>query len=446
MARKRESGEGTFTRDGEFYVWTRRVGKRRFVVKRKDYTEFRKEVAKRQSEIQQLRVANPPKDVTIDQFLPGWIEEYVSPPKLSRGTHRSYLGAFKNQISPYLGSQKLSRLRTPVIQGWINQLSRDGVGPRTIQIAFIALKRALEAAVNDGYLSTNPCGGCALPRLPSKLMRVMSPDEIAAMLNEAFRRPHCHRKDALNPRQASRYRQLFRFALLSGLRIGELLGLQRHHCDLETGLIRVEQQLEWDEKEGWSLVQPKTKSSIRTLVLEATAVRSLRQQLSMIDREQARIEDYEDNGLVFPTLRGTPSHPRNVQRQLDVCLDKAKLEHFSLHDLRRTCLTNLANRGLPMHQLKAYAGHTSIATTAKYYVGVSLEAMRAAIDALKPLSETVKPFGAKATMKATTSGKLGQKPERTSKKRPDSGSNLGGPCRARTYDPLIKRPRRPPSK
>lgn len=80
-----------------------------------------------------------------------------------------------------------------------------------------------------------------------------------------------------------------------------------------------------------------------------------------------------------------------------------------------------------MHQLKAYAGHTSITTTAKHYVGVSLEAMRAAINALKPLSEAVQPFGAKATTKATMNGKLGRKAERTSKKRPESGSNLGGP-------------------
>ena len=438
MAGKRKSGEGSYSKNGDYFVWWRRIGKRRFVVKRKDYTEFRNEVAKRQAEIQKLKVASPPKDVTINQFIPEWIEEYVSPPKLSRGTHRSYLGAYKNQISPYLGSQKLSRLRTPAIQSWINQLGRDGTGPRTSQIAFVVLKRAMAAAVNQGYLGQNPCEGCALPRLTPKAMRVMSPDEMSGLLAAAFKRPHVHRRDALNFKQASRYRQLFRFALMSGLRIGELLGLQKHHCDLESGLLRVEQQLEWDETEGWSLVQPKTKSSIRTIVLEVQAVRALRQQLSMVDREMSRIEDYEDYGLVFPTLRGTPSHPRNVQRQLDACLVNAGLEHFSLHDLRRACLTNLANRGLPMHQLKAYAGHTSITTTAKHYVGVSIEAMRAAIDSLKPLSDTVSSFGAKATMKATKASNLPRKTERTPKKGSKTGSNSGGSCGIRTHDPLIK--------
>ncbi len=67
---------------------------------------------------------------------------------------------------------------------------------------------------------------------------------------------------------------------------------------------------------------------------------------------------YGNYGRAFLTVRGTPSHPRNVQRQLGSALKKAELPHFGLHDLRRTCLTNLANRGFPMHKLGAYAGHS----------------------------------------------------------------------------------------
>src|SRR4051812_31986041 len=118
MASKRQPGEGTYDKKGDYYLWSRRVGKRRYVVKRKDYTEFRQEVAKRQKEIALLRVSAPPKDATLGQFMPGWIEDFVAPPKKSRGTYRSYLGAYKNQIQPYLASQKLGRLRTAAIQAW----------------------------------------------------------------------------------------------------------------------------------------------------------------------------------------------------------------------------------------------------------------------------------------------------------------------------------------
>jgi len=336
----------------------------------------------------------------LAQFVPGWIEAYVKPPKRSLGTHRSYHGAWKNQIAPRLGSTKLSRLTTTAIQIWVNDLERVGTGVRTIHIAFVVLKRACDSAVNQGYIVRNPCTGCELPRSRPEAARLLSPDEMDDLLIQAFKRPHVHRRDALIRREACRYRHLFRFKLACGLRISELLGLLRVRCDLERGIIHVSEQLEWNGG-AWALVQPKTASSIRSIVLEPEALKILRQQLAMIKREKRQIEDYQDNGLVFPALRGTPANPRNVQRQLDACLQGAELPHFGLHDLRRTCLTNLANRGLPMHQLKAYAGHTSISTTSKYYVSVSLEAQKAALAGLKPLKDTVKSLEKEATTKAT---------------------------------------------
>jgi len=389
MSKRRHSGEGNFGgKVGEYYVWSRRVGKRRFVVKRKDYTEFRKQVAKKQREIEQLGLNCQSKDVTLSQFVPGWLEGFVKPPKRSLGTYRSYHGTWKNQIAPRLGTTKLSRLMTATIQIWINDLERSSIGVRTIHVAFVVLKRALDSAVTQGYIVRNPCIGCELPRSRPQTPRLLSPDQMDELLKAAFKRPHVHRTDALFRREACRYRHLFRFKLACGLRISELLGLLRIRCDLERGVVQVSEQLEWDGSK-WSLVPPKTRSSIRTIVLEPEAVKILKQQIAMVNRERRQIPDYEDNGLVFPTLRGTPAHPRNVQRQLDTCLELAELEHVGLHDLRRTCLTNLANRGLAMHQLKAYAGHTSITTTAKYYVAVSLEAQKAALDALKPLKDTV---------------------------------------------------------
>ncbi len=435
MAKKRQSGEGSYRKEGDFYTWTKWVGKRRFVVKRKDYTEFRAEVDRRQQEIRELEAAPPDRDQTLAQFFPAWLEAFVAPPKRSKATYRSYKGAFANHIQPDLGPKKLQKLTVSSLQSWLNRLSERGVGVRTIHVAAIALKRALTSAVRQGYLSRNPCLGWELPKHTPKAMRVLPPQDQAKLLAALYTRPHVHRTDALRKRQASRYRHALRFKLLTGLRIGELLGLQTHLCDLRQGVVHVEVQLEWEAEDGWSLEPPKTKSSIRTIVLEPEALKVLRQQLAMVAREKRYVEDYEDSGLAFPTVRGTPSHPRNVQRQLDSALKKAELPHFGLHDLRRTCLTNLANRGFPMHQLKAYAGHSNIATTAKYYVGVSLEAQKAALSALKPLHQTVQALGAIST---TIDTKPAINTKKTAQRRRSQVQKSGGSCRARTYDPLIK--------
>ena len=434
MGKKRQSGEGSYRREGDFYVWTMWVGARRFVVKRKDYTEFRTEVDRRQQDIRQLEATPPEKDQTLAQFFPAWLEAFVAPPKRSKATYRSYKGVFENHIKAELGAKKLTKLTVSMVQAWINRLTANGVGVRTIHVAAIALKRALTSAMLQGYLARNPCLGWELPKQASRTMRVMPPSDQGKLIAALFMRPHVHRKTALKKRQASRYRHAFRFKLLTGLRIGELLGLQLHLCDFEQGIVHIEVQLEWDKDERWNLAPPKTNSSIRTIVLEAEALKVLRQQLALVNRERRYVEDYEDNGLVFPTVRGTPSHARNVQRQLTAALKAAGLTHYGLHDLRRTCLTNLANRGFPLHQLKAYAGHSSITTTAKYYVGVNLEAQKAALTALKPLSETVQALGGIST---TISTKPVFNTKKTVSLRRSQIQKSGCRCRTRTYDPLI---------
>ena len=434
MAKKRLSGEGTYGRQGDYYVWATWVGDQRSVVKRKDYTEFRTEVEKRKQAIKELEGVSPDKDETLDRFFPQWLEAFVAPPKRSKATYKSYKGAFKHHISPTLGKVKLSKLTVGLLQSWLNKLTAIGTGARTIQVAAIALKRALTSAVRQGYIARNPTLGWELPKQTAKPMRVLPPHDQLNLLTVLYRRPKCHRRTALRKRQASRYRHAIRFCLLTGMRIGELLGLQINRCDLDRGVVRIDQQLDWDKGGAWSLTEPKTQVSIRTIVLESEALKVLRQQLSLVERDKTYAEDYEDNGLVFPSEHGTPASPRNVQRQLDSALLSAELPHYGLHDLRRTCLTNLANRGFPMHQLKAYAGHANITTTAKYYVGVALEAQKAALTALKPLHETVQSLGSINTKINT---KAISKTKKTTPRGRSQIQKDGCRCRTRTYDPLI---------
>lgn len=394
MGKKSHAGLGNYRREGEFYVWSRQVGKRRFVVKRKSYETFMAEVDRRQKEIALLGASAPPKERTIKQFVPAWIDAFVSPPRRARKTHQLYLAVWRNQIEPHLGRVRLSKLTTTRVQQWLNDLTDAGAGPRTVNQALTILKMACANAVFQGYMGRNPCEGCTGPAMDPKPIRVLSPAEFDALLKEAYSRPKFSPKP-------TRYRHLLRFMLSTGLRISEALGLLLVNVDLKRGILHVRTQLDWEGKDSWRLAKPKGRK-LRSIVLEPDAIKAIRQHLAMVRRERIPIEDYEDCGLVFAGVRGTPCIHRNIQRQLDKCLERAKvivegreqvgIEHCGLHDLRRTCLTNLANRGLPMHQLQAYAGHSSIMTTAKFYLGVSLEAQRASMSALKPLKDTVSSF------------------------------------------------------
>jgi integrase len=184
----------------------------------------------------------------------------------------------------------------------------------------------------------------------------------------------------------SRYRHLITFLLHTGLRISEAPGATVLAFDRKEKILHVRQQLVYKTDSEWGLEEPKTKASIRTIALTPEAFEAITNQLAMVEGDKRRAGPaYRDNGLLFATERGTPGTARNIQRQLDAMLERADVPHCGLHDLRRTCLTNLANRGFPLHQLQRYAGHSSITTTAKYYVKVNLDAQRAALADLKPL-------------------------------------------------------------
>ena len=59
----------------------------------------------------------------------------------------------------------------------------------------------------------------------------------------------------------------------------------------------------------------------------------------------------------------------NLCRDLDVIINQVNVAPFTLHDLRRTCITNWA-KVLPIHVVQKLAGHSDIRTTQKYYLAV----------------------------------------------------------------------------
>jgi integrase len=81
-----------------------------------------------------------------------------------------------------------------------------------------------------------------------------------------------------------------------------------------------------------------------------------------------RPASYEDSGLVFATGKGTPLDARNIiNRSFNPLLEKAMLPPIRFHDLQHSCLSLFAQRGEPIHDLQALAGHATTAFTLQRY-------------------------------------------------------------------------------
>ena len=152
------------------------------------------------------------------------------------------------------------------------------------------------------------------------------------------------------------------------MRQGELLALKWTDVDLEAGKVSVRRTL---TREGghYTLGEPKTKKSRRTVKLTGAATEVLRGHLSRQMKEMGRLGDlYLDQGLVFTTGSGAPLNPSNIRnRNLRRLISKAGLPTIRFHDLRHTCATLLLSKNVHPKIVQEMLGHATVAITLDTY-------------------------------------------------------------------------------
>lgn len=131
------------------------------------------------------------------------------------------------------------------------------------------------------------------------------------------------------------------------------------------------------------LVPPKTEESARTVPLPPPCVDALREHKKRQFAERADTwPDWQDDGLVFPSRRGTPMEPDNLRRSWNAIRATAGLGATRFHDLRHTCVTLLLDLGTPPHVVREIVGHSDIEVTMTIYAHVSLDEKRKALGKL----------------------------------------------------------------
>lgn len=172
------------------------------------------------------------------------------------------------------------------------------------------LHNALDRAVKEKLILSNPTENCIIPKIEKQEMKILHPDHISAYLNAAERR------NAL---------PMFYLELVSGLRKGELVALQWSDLDEANCTISVSKQASWDTEHQLILSRPKTGNSIREVSIPQDAVELLKQ-------EHAK---HPGNPWMFPSGRtGEMYHPDSVVTLHKRILKDAGLEHIRFHDLR----------------------------------------------------------------------------------------------------------------
>ncbi len=292
-----------------------------------------------------------PKDILFKNFADIWIRDYVRG-AVKDSTFRNYVNMLAQKVTPVLGDMNLSAISTHKIQSLMAELLK-GRNPNTVNKHLTMLKTLFKHARKWGYLTVSPAEDIQKYRCEPKEMDCLIPSEVQALL-----------KHAEEP-----YKTLFLTAILTGLRRGELLGLQWGDVDWRSGVIRVRRSLFWlgrqeakatDQKTCWKVVTPKSRRSTRNVVLSPTLNEAL--QIHRLKSPESR------DGFIFTAKGGGPMDPDNmIHREFLPTLEAAGLRKIRFHDLRHTYTTGLIAQGENVKFIQSQLGHASIQTTIDRY-------------------------------------------------------------------------------
>ncbi len=248
-------------------------------------------------------------------------------------------GRIKNHLDPHLGGVLLvhidSRLVTRIEMALHRRVERGAFSPSTSRKVLILLGSMLKMALRQGWIAQVPA--VELPREKPKAYNWIRTDaEIRTFLEKAA---------------TERYPgllELYATAVYTGMRAGELFGLQWADIDFEHGLITVQRSYD----------QPTKSNKIRRVPLPHALKPMLR----------AWAKRCHSPALVFPTERGTMQTPGpKVSNVLfHRVREAAELDRMTFHALRHTFASHYMLKGGDIYRLQKILGHSSVMVTERY--------------------------------------------------------------------------------
>jgi site-specific recombinase XerD len=268
-----------------------------------------------------------------------------------RGFSPHTLAAYRRDLADFrswleareAGSSRVEEIGEREIQEYLRQLTRRGLSARTVARRLASLKSFRRYLRRRGVHGVDPGPGVSAPRIPRRLPRFLTEEEMTRLLEESGW------EEA--PR-GLRDRALIELLYSTGLRVSELVSLQGRDLDEANGMLTVR------GKGGKDRRVPVGRPALGALA----AYRG---------RPLPRGEP------LFPGRNGALS-VRTVQRVVASHLARvARRAKLSPHVLRHSFATHLLDRGAELRAVQELLGHATLAST-QVYTHVTLERLRAA--------------------------------------------------------------------
>lgn len=304
---------------------------------------------------------------TVAAFLDEWLDTVIAA-RCRPATVASYREHAQRYIVPLLGHRPIAKLTPRDAQAAFTALLNRGLAPETVNLARRILRSALTTALRWGLVTRN------VVMLTDPARASTQPRHAPLTASEATRFLEAVRGDRLEA--------MYLTAISLGLRPSEVRGLRWSDVDLDAGALHVRWSVQ-RTGDTWAFTELKTKGSARTLPLPAFLVAALRaHRPRQLEVRLAAGGRWQEWGLLFPSMKGTPQEQEDVRRRFQRVLQRAGLPSKRFYDLRHSCGTFLYANGVSPRTIMEILGHAQISTTMNTYVHGVNELNREALETL----------------------------------------------------------------
>lgn len=322
------------------------------------------------------------KAIKFQEFAEEWFKQYANT-KLKTQTVRCYHNCEK-KVYKALGHLRMDKITTRTIQTFIVDLAGekryDSKGeelplyaPKTVRNYISFISSIFDYAVRMQVLTNNPCKNVVLPSKKAKDREVYSLDEVQQML-ELFE----------NESEANyKYTFFFTLAAFTGLRRGELLGLEWKDIDWENNLLSVVRTSEYTKEKDIYTDTPKTESSVRFIKLPPEVIQKLKAFQDWQNGYKAKLgTKWVECDRLFTKTDGSPMGMRQPYKYFERFCERTGMRFVNVHSFRHFNASVLINNGVDVKTVQGCLGHSCATTTLNIYAHSFQEAQARAMDSV----------------------------------------------------------------
>ncbi|QEH69761.1 tyrosine-type recombinase/integrase [Cellulosilyticum sp. WCF-2] len=309
--------------------------------------------------------------ITLEIWGKRYLKDFVKS-TIRETTYDSYDTVCRNHIfNADLAKMKLKDIKAYHLQPYLNDKSE--LSKSYIKKIYLLLNMFFDGAVRNDLIVKNPLLAVNIPRSKKEVKNI----EILTLDQQ---------REYIKAASETSYKALLLTALLTGMRLGEILALKWDKVDFSKMEIRVDQSLKETRTHDGNSVKwekitqaPKTKSGKRAVPI-SNALAKILQEHKTAQNELAMKrgrKDFNTQKYVFCSDVGTSLNARNAQRAHYQTCERAGIPKVGFHALRHTFASRMIEKGVDVKIVQAWVGHATIQMTYNIYVHVQEDAKKA---------------------------------------------------------------------